>query len=144
MKESTAETLVDVRPENAANQNPDSAVEALGGAVPALQEPAEPQPEPNEKNPKQEEQIPENKQDPNEKLQAWECPKCKILNNIDDTFSNQGDCINKANGSGFCSFNQDQGQVELFDILKEITFGEFEAAVMKWQQNYAAAYCEAL
>ena len=47
-----------------------------------------------------------------------------------------GNCINKANGSGYCNFNyaeQEEAEpIDIFENLKEISFEAFEAEIVKW------------
>ena len=38
-------------------------------------------------------------------LNVWMCPGCEILNEIGETYNNNGDCINKYNNSGYCHVN---------------------------------------
>ena len=51
---------------------------------------------------------------------------------MEETMKSDGDCMSKA--SGMCKFNIAEDD-ETFDKVKPMKFEEFEAAVMKWQEE---------
>ena len=54
-------------------------------------------------------------------IQVWKCPNCKILNSFEQSLERQGDCINTHNKNGFCDFNFQTSDLDIFENLVDVT-----------------------
>ena len=75
-------------------------------------------------------------------IQVWKCPECKIYNILEETLNlNEGNCINRSNKSGYCTFNyseqDNQDQFDIFENIQEVLFEDFETQIYKWAQNHS-------